>query len=385
LTVVVITRDTREADMTDQQSVTPPLRGTSLALVFVCLGLGCVSALETRVVSVAHGFPISWAVILASTAPRWVLLAATLPFALRLATRPSLRSPRSAAVIATHLALFLAISVAHAAVIAWTTAFMNPISLLFPWSSRLLRAWYSAMPIIVSMYGAVLAAAWAMNEARDRELRALRASQLEAQLQTAQLAVLRARIHPHFLYNTLNGIAALVVDMRSAEAVAAIEQLSELLHASLRDDLRNMVPVREEIGFAQRYLALQQMRFGDRLRHDVVVAPAIAECAVPALLLQPLVENAVMHGLEADQRRLHVTITAAADGELLELRIENDGAELDASTRADGHGVGLAATRARWTSASCCPAPGRWNRCRTILSGWSRHRERRPPSGVADR
>src|ERR1051325_11271331 len=173
-------------------------------------------------VSVAHGFPLPWPIVFASTMPRWLLLAATLPFALRLATRPSLRNVRLG-VVATHLALFLVISFAHAIVIAWTLAFANPASHFFSWSARLTRAWYNAMPIMVSMYGEVLAAAWAVNEGRERELRSVRASQLEAQLQAARLAVLRARLHPHFLYNTLNGIAALVVDTRTSEAVAAIE------------------------------------------------------------------------------------------------------------------------------------------------------------------
>jgi signal transduction histidine kinase len=309
-----------------------------------------VSALETRHVSVTHGFPLAWSTIFVSMMPRWIVLAATLPLALRLATRPSLRSVRFAVVV-THLALFLAISVAHAAVIAWTLAFVNPASYFFSWPARLMRAWYSAMPVMVSMYGAVLAAAWALHEARERELRSVRASQLEAQLQAAQLSVLRARLQPHFLYNTLNGIAALVVDARSKEAVAAIEQLSDLLHASLRDDGRNVVSVRDEVGLAERYLALQQMRFGDRLCHEVVLAPEVADCVVPVLLLQPLVENAVVHGLEADQSRLRVAIAATAVDGRLELRVENDGAGLDESTRADGHGVGLAATRARLATA----------------------------------
>jgi signal transduction histidine kinase len=326
----------------------PPLRGATLALILVCLALAGVSALETRQVSVAHGAPLPWGIIFKSTLPRWVLLAATLPFALRLAMRFPTRRPLT---IAIHITLFTAISFAHAAIIAWTLAFANPISYLFPWSARLLRAWYSAMPIMVGMYGAVLAAAWAMNEARERELRSVRASQLEAQLQASQLAVLRARVHPHFLYNTLNGIAALVVDQHTTEAVAAIEQLSELLHASLRDDGRNVISIREEVGLAERYLALQQMRFGNRLAHEVIVSGDVADCEVPVLLLQPLVENAVMHGLEADQSPLHVAIAAARYNGGVELRVENDGVDLDESTRNNGHGVGLAATRARLETA----------------------------------
>ena len=327
-----------------------PLLGASLALVCACLALGAVSALESRHMSVAHGRPMPWSLVLLSTTPRWLLLSATLPFALHLATRPSLWSLR-APVVLMHTGLFLAISIAHAALSAWSMGLTSPISLFFPWSARLLRSWYGGMPIMVSMYGAVLAAAWALNEVRERERRSLRASQLEAQLQAARLEALRAKLQPHFLYNTLHGIAALVADMEPARAVTAIEQLSELLHAALRDDAREVVPVREEIELAERYLALQQMRFGDRLHYEVVVAPEVADYPVPVLLLQPLVENAVVHGLDAGQERLCITILAAPLGEALELRVENDGAALESASRAAGHGVGLAATRARLATA----------------------------------
>ena len=334
----------------DEPSPAAPLWGASLVLICVCLALGGVSALESRTVSVAHGFPLPWSVVFGSTAPRWLLLAATLPFALVLAARPSLRSLRLG-VVAMHLTLFLAISLAHAFVVAWTMELVSPISLLFSWSARIRRAWYNAMPIMVSLYGAVLAAAWALAEARERERRSVRASQLEAQLHASRLAALRAKLQPHFLYNTLNGIAALVADLQPTQAVTAIEQLSELLHASLRDDGRDEVSVREEVALAERYLGLQHMRFEERLQYDLVVAPEVAECLVPVMLLQPLVENAVVHGLEAGQERLRVVITARPVADGVELRVENDGPALNPVAADAGHGVGLAATRARLTTA----------------------------------
>lgn len=318
--------------------------------MLVCLALGVVSALETRHVSVAHGAPIAWPLVFASILPRWLLLAATLPVALRLATRPSFGSPRPRVVLA-HVAVFGAISLAHAVVVAWTLALINPASVLFSWSARITRAFYNAMPVTVSMYGAVLAAAWALNEARAREERTVRASQLEAQLQAARLAALRARLQPHFLYNTLHAIAALVADSRRDQAVAAIEQLSDLLHASLRDDARDVIPIREEAELAERYLALQQMRFGDRLRYQLAIAPDVADARVPVLLLQPLVENAVLHGLDAGQARLNVTIAARRGARGIELLVENDGPAIESPARTNGHGVGLAATRARLETA----------------------------------
>lgn len=330
--------------------------------MLVCLTLGFISALEARHVSHTHGFPLDWYTVLISTTPRWILLAIVLPFVLQFAVRVPL-VPVRGHVVAIHIAIFVAVSVAHAAADSWAVAQANPqVIHMFGAIPRLTRSWYNTMPTMVSMYAGVLIAAWGMNESRERQRRTLRASQLEAQLQTARLAALRAQLQPHFLYNTLNGIAALVSDVKPARAVAAIEQLAELLHASLREDGREEVTVEEEVTLAERYLALQRMRFGERLQYKRRVAPEIAECLVPVLLLQPIVENAVVHGLDAGQEVLSVQVEARATAGGVELTVENDGPELhDAGrdgakrerdgARAPGHGVGLATTRARLITA----------------------------------
>ena len=275
-----------------------------------------------------------------------------MPFVLYFATRFPI-TPVRAGAVAMHIAVFGVISVAHAALDAWAMTFEMPhVTQFFSLTARITRSWYNTMPTVVSMYAAALIAAWGMMEARERQRRTLRAAQLESQLQSARLAALRAQLHPHFLYNTLNGIAALVSDVQPARAVAAIEELSELLHASLRDDGREEVTVAEEISLAKRYLSLQMMRFGDRLRYDVDIDANIADCLVPVLLLQPVVENAVVHGLDAGQESLHVRIRARDEGKGVALIVENDGPALRAETaRPGGHGVGLAATRARLLTA----------------------------------
>jgi sensor histidine kinase YesM len=335
--------------MTERGS--PSLQAT-LAVICVCLALGGISALEARHVSVTHGFPIDWFTAMASTTPRWILLAAVLPFVLHLGMRFPLNPPR-APVVALHLSLFLAVSVGHAWADSWAVTLANPqVIQMFGMIPRLTRSWYNTMPTMVSMYAGVLIAAWGMTEARERQRRTLRASQLEAQLQSARLAALRAQLQPHFLYNTLNGIAALVSDVQPARAVAAIEQLGELLHASLREDGREEITVDEEVALADRYLSLQKMRFGDRLRYDWHVSPEVADCLVPVLLLQPIVENAVVHGLDAGQMALHVRIAASATLEGAELVVENDGPSFAGrGSRVGGGGLGLSTTRARLITA----------------------------------
>jgi two-component system, LytTR family, sensor kinase len=286
-----------------------------------------------------------------STTPRYVLLAAVLPFVLYLGLRYPLNPPRQA-IVGMHIAFFLSVSIGHAITDAWAVTFANPqVVHMFGMIPRLTRSWYNTLPTMVSMYAGVLIAAWGMTESRERQRRTLRASQLEAQLQTARLAALRAQLQPHFLYNTLNGIAALVSDVQPARAVAAIEQLGELLHASLREDGREAITVEEEVGLADRYLALQRMRFGDRLQYEWNVAPGVGDYLVPVLLLQPIVENAVVHGLDAGQRSLTVSISANEVPEGVELVVENDGPDLSGGTQRAGHGLGLSTTRARLLTA----------------------------------
>jgi two-component system LytT family sensor kinase len=323
-----------------------------LAIVVTCLVLGGTSALESHHVSIVHGFPLPRTIVLGSTMPRWLYLAATLPFVLRVALAvPPL--PFTGRVTAVHLPLFLLVAAGQSAVAAWSQGIAAPeITSLFSWSARVTRSFYQSMPLMVGAYGAVLFAAWGMLEAKDRERRTIRASQLEAQLQAARLASLRAQLQPHFLYNTLNAISALVSDLKPARAVAAIEQLGELLHASLRDDSRQEVTVEEEVALAERYLALQGMRFGDRLRSELSVAPAVAGYLVPVLLLQPIVENAVVHGLDAGSGTLRIRIAATESAKGVELRVENDGPPASSNGgRSAGTGVGLALTRARIETA----------------------------------
>ncbi len=327
-------------------------RAASLVLVGVCLALGATASFEARLVSTVHGNPVPWAVVVLTTMPRWLLLAVLLPVVMQLAWRYPV-VPLSRRAVVLHGVTFLVLSAIHAQVHAWAIGLGSPfVPLVFSWGARVTRSWLNTMPTLVFIYGAILVWAWGMAEARQRQERTLRAAQLETQLHAARLAALRAQLQPHFLYNTLNGIAALVADRKPGPAVAAIEQLGELLHASLREDGRDVIPIAEELALAGQYLALQQLRFGERLSYTVDMAPAIADWMVPVLLLQPVVENAVIHGLEAGQATLQVAMTAAATTHGMELRVENNGPDLvTGTTSSAGQGVGLASTRARLETA----------------------------------
>ena len=173
------------------------------------------------------------------------------------------------------------------------------------------------------------------------------ATLLEARLNQARLRALQAQLQPHFLFNTLNGIATLL-RRDSATAGEMLQSLSELLRIALSSSDRQEIPLREELDFLRRYLAIQRMRFGDRLQVSEEIEASAMDCLVPALLLQPLVENAIRHGFEPSGQPGKLRIAAARDGEWLRLTVEDDGVGLVAGDqKGEGSGMGLANVRER--------------------------------------
>ncbi len=159
---------------------------------------------------------------------------------------------------------------------------------------------------------------------RERERRSL---VLESNLATARLHALRAQLQPHFLFNSLNAIVTLLRrDPRQAEAT--VMSLSELLRLALSQSERQEVALREELQFVQRYLEIQQIRFSDKLRVEQQIEPPTLDCLVPTLLLQPLVENALRHGLEPAEHAGLVRLTARRQDRRLVLTVEDDGVGL---------------------------------------------------------
>lgn len=176
----------------------------------------------------------------------------------------------------------------------------------------------------------------------------MRASQLEAQLAQAQLQMLKMQLHPHFLFNTLNGITGLVRDNDNAAAVQMLVGLSDLLRQTLDNAGKQEVRLSEELEWLELYLKLQQVRFSDRLRVSVSAAPETLDALVPNLITQPLVENAIRHGLSPRAAPGSVSLSARANDGRLEVSICDDGVGLPEGWRmTDDKGVGLFNTEAR--------------------------------------
>lgn len=184
-------------------------------------------------------------------------------------------------------------------------------------------------------YFAVLGLTYAID-------RSMRAVQLEGSLAKARLTALELQLQPHFLFNTLHAIGGLVRQNRGGEAIEMIAGLSDLLRYSLDHAGQHLVTLAEEIAVVRRYLAIQAVRFSDRLVVEVDIPDELQAARVPPLLLQPLVENAIRHGVERVNHAATITLRARREGTILVVTIENSAAGLGQS-----EGVGITNTRAR--------------------------------------
>jgi hypothetical protein len=198
-------------------------------------------------------------------------------------------------------------------------------------------------------YIALVGLAQAVHFRRRFSERERHAALLEARLTQSRLHALQAQLQPHFLFNTLNGIALLVRrEPRVAEQM--LIALSDLLRLSLAQSAQQELPLRDELAFLDRYLELQQMRFGDRLRVEHQVDPAALECLVPSLILQPLAENAIRHGIEPSPHPGLIRVTARREERRLWLSIQDIVPPAEPGTPATvapGNGVGLRSVRER--------------------------------------
>jgi hypothetical protein len=183
---------------------------------------------------------------------------------------------------------------------------------------------------------------------RDHKLRLV---QLEGETIRARLQALRMQLHPHFLFNTLHSISGLI-DSRPAVARQIIVRLGDLLRRTLRDGGSDLLPLSREIDFVRNYLEIQQLRFPDRLRFTIEIEPAVEEAMVPGLILQPLAENAVVHGASEEDERVAVRIEArqVIDSSRLvrwlELSVHNTG-NAHAEGAGSGSHIGIGNTRER--------------------------------------
>jgi hypothetical protein len=201
-----------------------------------------------------------------------------------------------------------------------------------PLATWLLRTITTAWLIIVPAL--VMQELRARAEAVERRWQDQRQAALRAELEALQ-----SRTHPHFLFNSINAVVSLIHDDPD-RAARTLEQLADVLRYALQSARRELVPLRDELAMIEDYLEIQRARFGERLCYMLDIEPGLGEWELPPLVLQPLVENAVLHGLAGGSQRGTVRVVGRRRGAQLELRVDDDGPGLGGSPHT-GSGTGL--------------------------------------------
>jgi sensor histidine kinase YesM len=283
----------------------------------------------------------------------WFIYAFLTPFVFRFSRHFPLVREHLKTRVWLHLLAALALCVAWAAMgtmIRWAI-FPAPSSAVSSVYLHGFISWiFTTLPFGVGVYFALVGiehSIFYFQQVREREMQA---AQLNAQLSEARLNALQMQLNPHFLFNSLNAITVLVRDKDTESASRMLELLSDVLRQVLRSDTTHETTLSKELEFLRRYLEIEQVRFSDRLRPAILVGPEVSKALVPVFLLQPLVENAIRHGIAARADAGLLEITAKREGEQLILMVRDDGANEPPSRQKDpstGTGIGLANTRAR--------------------------------------
>ena len=201
--------------------------------------------------------------------------------------------------------------------------------------------------IALTIYASILGLTQGVLYYRRTQSRELQLAKMEGQLAQARLQALNAQIRPHFLFNTLHTIGQLWRSGRSDDADAVLDHLGALFHKVSSSTSRFEVPLAEELDLIRDYLAIEEVRFRDRLRPTVDAPANTLDCLVPPLILQPLVENAVRHGISAVSTAGVLEVSAKREGSRLRLVVRDDGPGVSAATKSPGSGTGLRNTRER--------------------------------------
>jgi two-component system, LytTR family, sensor kinase len=277
---------------------------------------------------------------------RALMWAAMAPLILRMREKLPLSRGHWAGGVGFHLAMsFVVMAVYYLGRMVAYMLFWEEMSGEFwptAWSN-----FYGRNIIDMAYYWAVLGFGYSLEIYRRFKNEELKAAQLEARLIETELKALREQMRPHFLFNTLNTIAVLVREKKNDDAVNLIARLSSLLRMSLDNTRVHEVTVRQEVDFLERYLEIQKARFSDRLMVGIEVEPAAMDVRIPNLLLQPLVENAILHGIAPKAGPGRVDVLGSVKEGRLHLEVRDDGPGLFNGAARAKEGIGLSNTRER--------------------------------------
>jgi two-component system, LytTR family, sensor kinase len=304
--------------------------------------IGVAFGVQFHFASEQIGNPVPWSRALSHSLSDWYVFALLSLPAMALARRFPIERARWLRAIVLHFAASLAFTLAYvalrSAVALWQSSDQGAFTSAF--TSLLVKSWHFELIV----YWVIIAVSHAFGYYAQLRERELRTAELERSLTEAKLQALQMQLNPHFLFNTLHAISSLMhKDVDAADSM--LVRLSELLRHALEATHKQEVTLREELHFLQRYLDIEQTRFGKRLKVEMNVERDTLDALVPNLILQPSLENAILHGIEPQARDGRIELVTRRDAERLRIEVRDNGGGL-ASTQIE-EGVGLSNTRAR--------------------------------------
>lgn len=317
-----------------------PVHVNLYAIVFPTAGiLALITANECR--SITHLPSLVYGVVLWGW---WAVIASVL---WKLSLRRASASTFSVKEISIHLPAALVLAMLHLLAL-WSIGF-TPLRWQGDQTPQSVSRYLfnlNRFGIEILIYGFVFGIVGAIHYQIRAQQEAMRSLELERQLSTAHLRALQMQLEPHFLFNTLNAITTLVELGRQEQAVEMLGHLNAILKSTLKRTVPEKVPLSQELEIVENYLAIEQIRFADRLRIEIKVEPSALDSLVPCFLLQPIVENAIRHGIAYCESDGLVEATARRDGDILRLSVRDSGVGLNGQSKA-GNGIGLKNTRER--------------------------------------
>src|SRR4051812_18131686 len=287
---------------------------------------------------------LSWPTALKNNMPWWLLWAALMPVAFWLARRFPLTPARWVRHAVAHVVAALGVSSAHL-LLEGVVYFHSLPAGIYPSQAAVWKQFFDNFLVLDFVTYWAIVGAWLAIDLHGRyQESALRSARLELGLSEARMHALRSELNPHFFFNALNAVSGLVRKHENDAAVRLLARLGELLAATLDHSRPPEIPLREELQMLDRYLAIERARFGDRLTLRIDHDGAVADALVPTFILQPLVENAIRHGIARQAGQGTVEVRARREGDLLLLVVQDTGAGISPNP---GEGIGLSNTRAR--------------------------------------
>lgn len=321
-----------------------------LQLVLAATALGVAAAAWLYVISTVEGERRPFFPTLGFVLPFWYLWALYAPLVVWLSKRYPIERGRVTARSAMHCGIAVVMSLAHTGIRFGLQPALRELPPSDPHSRWDILSSLATLelPVHIFIYGGILGGTLFFLYYRRLRERELAATRLSAQLADARMQALRTQLNPHFLFNALNSVAMLVRDAKQEAAVDNLEALSDLLRYVLDDSSQQRVSLRRELEFIERYLAMERIRFRDRLEVRTEVEPEVLDALVPNLVLQPIVENAIRYAVENRASLTTVTIGAGTDGQVLRLLISDNGPGFRGTGGARSRrGLGISNTRRR--------------------------------------